>query len=97
MRLEFNRLAEADIFRILEYYEGIGGPELADEFYGELREFLDKAAKSPEAYAIRERDIRRVNLERFPFHFLFRVVDDRVRILVVRHHSRRPSLGIQRR
>lgn len=46
MRLEFNRLAEADIFRILDYYEGIGGPELADEFYGELREFLDKAAKS---------------------------------------------------
>jgi hypothetical protein len=34
MRLEFNRLAEADIFRILEYYEGIGGPKLADEFYG---------------------------------------------------------------
>lgn len=31
MRLEFNRLAEADIFRNLEYYEGIGGPELADE------------------------------------------------------------------
>jgi plasmid stabilization system protein ParE len=97
MRLEFNRLAEADIFRILEYYEGIGGFELADEFYGELREFLDNAAKSPEAYAIRERDIRRVNLERFPFHFLFRIVDDRVRVLVVRHHSRRPSLGIRRR
>ena len=34
-----------------------------------------------------------MNLERFPFHFLFRIVDDRVRVLVVRHHSRRPSLG----
>jgi hypothetical protein len=38
-----------------------------------------------------------VNLERFPFHFLYRIVDDRVRILVVRHHRRRPSLGMHRR
>jgi hypothetical protein len=38
-----------------------------------------------------------VNLERFPFHFLYRIVEDRVRILVVRHHKRRPSLGTQRR
>ena len=44
-----------------------------------------------------ERDLRRVYLERFPFHFLFRIVDDRVRILVVRHHGRRPSLGLTRR
>jgi plasmid stabilization system protein ParE len=38
-----------------------------------------------------------VNLERFPFHFLYRIVDDRIRILAVRHHRRRPSLGMHRR
>jgi hypothetical protein len=38
-----------------------------------------------------------VNLDRFPYHFLFRIVDDGVRVLVVRHHSRHPSLGIRRR
>lgn len=42
--------------------------------------------------AIRERDIRRVNLQRFPYHFLFRIVGDVVRILVVRHHNRYPAL-----
>jgi plasmid stabilization system protein ParE len=97
MRLEFHPLADADIFRIINYYESAGGPELADEFYSELTAFLDKAAKSPEGYAIRGRDIRRVNLERFPFHFLYRIVEDHVRILAVRHHRRRPSLGIHRR
>jgi len=57
---------------------------------------MDEAAARPESFLIRERDIRRVNLERFPYHFLFRIVGDLVRILVVRHHSRHPSLGSRR-
>ena len=93
MELEFHRQVASDISRIMDYYENAGGPQLADEFYGELTSFFQKAIESPEAYAVRERDIRRVNLERFPF----RIVEERVRILVVRHHSRRPSLGIRRR
>ncbi len=97
MRLEFHRQIDSDIFRIMDYYEDVAGPKLADEFYNELRAFFQKAADSPEAYDIRERDLRRVNLERFPYHFLFRIVGNRVRILVVRHHRRRPSLGLHRR
>jgi len=58
---------------------------------------MDEAAARPESFSIRERDIRRVNLERFPYHFLFRIVGDVFRILVVRHHSRHPSLGSRRR
>ncbi len=94
---EFHREVASDISRIMDYYEDISGLQLAEEFYAELRSFFQKAAESPEAYRVRERDLRRVNLERFPFHFLFRIVDDRVRILVVRHHRRRPSLGLTRR
>ena len=97
MRLEFHRQIASDISRIMDYYEDVAGPKLADEFYSELRFFFQKAADSPEAYDIREQDLRRVNLERFPYHFLFRIVRDRVRILVVRHHRRRPSLGLHRR
>jgi plasmid stabilization system protein ParE len=94
-RLEFHPHADADISRIIDYYEAAEDAVLADEFYSELRMFLKRAANSPERYAIRKRDIRRVNLERFPF--LYRIVDDRVRILAVRHNRRRPSLGLQRR
>jgi len=97
MRLEFHPLARSDISRIMDYYEDAGGPEIADEFYLELWSFLRKAVNSSEGYAIRERDIRRVNLDRFPFHFLYRIVGERVRILAVRHHRRRPSLGTHRR
>ena len=97
MRLEFHRQVASDISRIMDYYENRAGLKLADDFYAELRAFFEKASESPEAYSVRERDLRRVNLERFPFHFLFRVVNESVRILVVRHHRRRPSLGLRRR
>jgi plasmid stabilization system protein ParE len=97
MRLEFHSIAGSDVSRIMDYYEDAGGQELADEFYEELWSCINKAVDSPEGYAVRERDIRRVNLERFPFHFLYRIVDDRIRILAVRHHRRRPSLGMHRR
>jgi len=97
MGLEFHRQVASDISQIMDYYEEVAGAQLAEDFYAELRSFFKKAVESPEAYGVRERDIRRVNLEKFPFHFLFRIVNDRVRILVVRQHRRRPSLGLHRR
>ena len=80
----------------MEYYERVASLELADDFYAELRRFMLEAAERPESFSVRECDLRRVNLHRFPYHFLFRVVGDAVRVLVVRHHRRRPSLGIHR-
>jgi plasmid stabilization system protein ParE len=88
----------SDIDGIMERYERMAIPNLALEFYGELRRFFLEAAKRPETFSTRSgKDIRRVNLERFPYHFLFRVVGDTARILVVRHHRRNPSLGSRRR
>lgn len=81
----------------MNYYEEVGGELLAQEFYAELRSFFLRAEAAPERYAVRTRDLRRVNLDRFPYHFLFRIVSDRVRVLVVRHHNRHPSLDISRR
>jgi hypothetical protein len=81
----------------MAHYEEVGGERLAEEFYAELRRFFLKVKSAPEHYAIRARDLRRVNLDRFPYHFLYRVVEDRVRVLVVRHHSRRPALATSRR
>jgi plasmid stabilization system protein ParE len=97
MRLFLHPKVYSDISSIMEYYEQVSTTELADEFYRELRHFIQKVAERPGSFAIRERDIRRVNLWRFPYHFLFRIVGDSVRILVVRHHGRHPTYGIRRR
>lgn len=61
MRLDFHPLIASDISRIMEYYEDVAGQQLADEFYAELRAFFQKAADAPEAFSVRERDLRRVN------------------------------------
>ena len=59
MQLEFHRLVTTDISQIMDYYEGVAGPKLADDFYIELRSFFQKAARSPEAYDICEDNLRR--------------------------------------
>jgi plasmid stabilization system protein ParE len=97
MRLILHPKVYADIDRIMLQYEHVATRQLAEEFYAELRHLMVRAAKSPHSFAIRSHDLRRVNLDRFPYHFLFRIVGDTVRILVVRHHRRRPSLGTNRR
>ena len=97
MNLAFHSKVATDIDQIMSYYEQAASSELADEFYDELTYYFEQAAQKPETFPIRERDIRRVNLARFPYHFLFRIVDDSVRILVVRHHKRDPSIGSARR
>ncbi|HEY6226805.1 MAG TPA: type II toxin-antitoxin system RelE/ParE family toxin [Verrucomicrobiae bacterium] len=97
MRLILHPKVYADIDRILAHYERVATRQLADEFYSELRQFMMRATKSPESFSIRAHDLRRVNLDRFPYHFLFRVIGDTVRVLVVRHHRRHPSVGTSRR
>jgi len=97
MRLVLHPKVHSDVSTIMEYYERVSTPELAEEFYRELKSFIVRAAEKPESYAIREHDLRRVNLSRFPYHFLFRMVGDSMRVLVVRHDSRHPSFGSRRR
>jgi toxin ParE1/3/4 len=87
----------SDVEAIMRYYEGVGNRALADDFYAELRQIIVYAAKNPRRGSIVERDIRRMNLHRFPYHFLFRVAGDAMRVLVVRHHRRHPSFGARRR
>jgi len=97
MRLEFHKQIQSDISRIMDYYDDVAGPHLADEFYAELKSYFQRAADSPESYTVRQRDLRRVNLNKFPYHFWFRIIEDRVRILVIRHHKRRPLVNLRRR
>jgi toxin ParE1/3/4 len=97
MRLVLHPKVYSDIDSIMDYYEQVATSQLADEFYAELRSLMAEAAAKPGYFSIREGDIRRVNLHRFPYHFLFRIVGDAIRILVVRHHGRHPEVGTERR
>lgn len=84
-----------EVRRIIADYEKISS-KLADGFWDELTEAIAYATEFPERHHFDASGRRRSNLRRFPYHFLFRVFDDRIRITVVRHHSRTPQFGSRR-
>jgi hypothetical protein len=70
---------------------------LADEFHGELRMMIECAAANPLRFHLVDRDFRRINLPRFPYHILYDVRPDAIRLMIVRHNKRHPNYGMERK
>jgi plasmid stabilization system protein ParE len=97
MKVELNSLVHIDLLEIVEYYYESDKASLAAEFYEEFRRCVDQVVERPESFPVHIKNFRRVNLKRFPHHFLFRRVDENVvRILTVKHNSRDPRYGLDR-
>jgi hypothetical protein len=52
--------------------------------------------ESPLRWAPIRDDLRRVLLQRFPFGIYYRVEDQELRVLIVKHHRRHPDYGMDR-
>ena len=96
MKAVYHPDVQKDVSRILRHYDRIND-RLGDEFWKELNEFINKAAAHPQRFHFESRDLRRANLRRFPYHFLYREVPGGIRITVVRHHKQHPQGGLERR
>ena len=96
MNVIYHPGVQQDVSAVLAYYDQAAGSELGDAFFSELMAHVGYARLQPTRFHLVEDGLRRVNLDRFPYHFLFRVYGDTVRILVVRHHRRHPDSGRQR-
>lgn len=96
MALDFHPQVDREIEKIQLHYRKISD-NLADAFKFELLEELDRIEATPRRCAIRRDQIRRSNLPKFPYNILFRIDQESVRILAVRHHRRKPGYGMKRR
>ena len=80
-------LVRADLQNAFDWYEdqlpGLGG-EFREEFFYAYR----KLQRDPLLYAVRFANIRRLNLERFPYGIFYVVKPDEIRVLAVLHGSR---------
>ena len=92
----FNSKVAKDLKDILAFYEEESGTSLADAFYDELMLQIGQVKKNPKQFPFSKGDRRRVNLDRFPYHFLYRIKSHSIRILVLRHHKRNPRYGNNR-
>jgi plasmid stabilization system protein ParE len=96
MKVVYHPAVQRDVSRILRYYDNFND-RLGDEFWKELNTFIGKASANPQGFHFQSSDRRRVNLRRFPYHFLFREIANGIRITVVRHNKQHPARGLKRR
>ena len=92
----FHPLAAKEAREIELGYSKISA-KLADRFWSELNQEIDEVFANPEQQHFDPSGYRRRNLKKFPYHILFEIRMNCIRIMVIRHHNRNPSFGMRRR
>ncbi|HQU42475.1 MAG: hypothetical protein B7Z73_08920 [Planctomycetia bacterium 21-64-5] len=90
MRVVYHPDAEAELTEAALYYDQ-RVPGLGDSFLRAFESALAEIEKQPQWWPIVEGDLRYRSLRRFPYAVYYRIVDDELRILVVKHHKRHPD------
>lgn len=96
MDVIYHRLINKDLRTALDYYESEGGEKLADRFFGELEAAIARVIERPTRYHLAEKNLRRVPIDSFPYHFLYEIRESFIRFLVLRHDRRHPGYGLRR-
>jgi toxin ParE1/3/4 len=96
MREILHPLVYSDIAEAMEFYEEQGGTKLAAEFFQEIERVIAAIRQRPLSFPRYQNDLRRVRLDRFPFHLLFRIDPSCFYVLVLRHDRRSPDFGLHR-
>lgn len=95
MEVIYHPLVRQDLVEMLRYYRKIS-QQLEGEIYAEFRRTIDLAAETPLRFPPADRDFRRANLTRFPYHILYEAGPGSIRVMLIRHHKRHPQFGLER-
>jgi len=95
MEVVYHPLVRGDVEEALYYYWNIS-TRLAGEFHAELQSIIAQAADNPLRFHAVGQGFRRVNLKRFPYHLLYEVRREDMRVMLVRHNKRHPQYGLPR-
>lgn len=85
----FHPAAEAEVVEAAQYYED-QSPGLGPALIRAVERAVEQIAAGPEASPKIGRRVRRKLLHRFPYSLIFAAYPDRLRIVAVAHHKRRP-------
>jgi toxin ParE1/3/4 len=92
----FHPLAEQELIDAAAYYKE-QKLELGLEYLEEVEHAINFLICYPEAGSKIRGSVRRLTLPKFPYSLLYRVLEnDRIRILAVAHHKRKPQYWINR-
>ncbi len=93
MKITLHPAAERDLFDTATFYESEGSAVLAARFIAEFKRMSALLLQNPEIGAPRGRGRRGLAMSVFPYTLIYRNLGDEIKILVVKHDSRRPGYG----
>jgi toxin ParE1/3/4 len=95
MRVVYHSAVEMELIEAARFYEqklpGLGRRFL-DEFDAAVQQILSAPRRWHSVDGVR----RRFLMARFPFGIYYRLAEDELRILVLKHHCRHPGYGGER-
>lgn len=88
--IEYSEDAEKDIKEVVDYYNSLD-KKLVTSLFKEIKLVEKKVLFSPKIYHIRYKNIRRVNLKKFPFCLFYIIESSKIIVLSVVHEYRDPT------
>lgn len=97
MRVSFSAEALAEAEEATRWYRENGGVAPSRAFGAELKRVVSLAAQQPRLGSPGAFGTSRLYFKRFPYTLVFRIEEDRVRVIAIAHQSRRPAYWAARR
>ena len=94
-RATFHAEADAEVIEAARYYEA-KAPGLGLSFLVDVEDAVAQVRARPGAFQLIAAEVRHKLLRRFPYSVMYAVEPDRVRVLAVAHHRRRPGYWLHR-
>ncbi len=97
MKLVYSRRAMTDLDSIAAYYTANASPVIASAIGQRLEDVIDRICRIPHAAprVSQRSQVRVVAVVRYPFRIFYRVREDTIDVLHVRHTSRRPVSRVE--
>jgi toxin ParE1/3/4 len=95
MKVEYSKRAVADLQSVAGYYATANDPRVGGRVAARIQQVVARICEFPQSGrpVIQRPGVRVVPLLRYPYHLFYRVSGDTIRILHIRHTSRRPWTG----
>lgn len=90
MKFDYHPESAIELVRIIEFYEDktIG---LGLDFLDEVEQVLEQIRKHPDSGYKKDEKVQRVLTKRFPFEIIYRVFEDKITIIAIKHTKRKPG------
>lgn len=96
MKVTLHPAAEQDVQEAAAFYEREGSRVVAARFVAEFRRLATLLVEHPEIGSPRSSGRRGFSMSVFPYTIVYRADADEIKILVVKHDSKRPGFGERR-